>query len=254
MSVRAATQTCSMRGCWARDRSWVRAMTPQIGLLAELPPAQRQAVLDRTTRHDFAAGEVICTEGDAADALHFVVEGRIVARRASRGGDVHAYAVMGPGQTFGEIALIRRERRRTATIEALEPTVTLSLAYREFEQLSAAHPEVNQLLLRLLAARVTRLTDALMESLHEPADHRVVRALLSLCGTYSIAAQPDRPIAVPVNQTVLAELAGVTRPTANRVLRRLESDGLVELDRSRILVRDPPALHRAAEPDTRRRV
>ncbi|NUR81822.1 MAG: Crp/Fnr family transcriptional regulator [Dermatophilaceae bacterium] len=228
-------------------------MRPQIGLLADLPPAQRRAVLDRTTRHAFAAGEVICTEGDAADALHFVVEGRIVARRASRGGDIHAYAVMGPGQTFGEIAMIRRERRRTATIEALEPTVTLSLGFREFEQLCAAHPEVNQLLLRLLAARVTRLTDALMESLHEPADHRVVRALRSLCGSYSIAARPDRPITVPVNQTVLAELAGVTRPTANRVLRRLESDGMVDLDRGRIRIREPHALHLAAESETRQR-
>lgn len=228
-------------------------MTPHIGLLADLPPAQRQAVLDRMNRHDYGAGEVICTEGDHADALHFVVEGRIVARRASRGGEVHAYAVMGPGQTFGEIAMIRRERRRTATIEALEPTVTLSLGYREFEQLCATHPEVNRLLLRLLAARVARLTDSLMESLHEPADHRVVAALLSLCGSYSVATQGGRPITVLVNQTVLAELAGVTRPTANRVLRRLEADGVVELDRGRIRIRDPEALQRAAGPEARER-
>ena len=221
-------------------------MTSQIGLLADLPAAQRQAVLDRMNRHTYGAGEVICTEGDHADALHFVVEGRIVARRASRSGDVHAYAVMGPGQAFGEIAMIRRERRRTATIEALEPTVTLSLGYHDFEQLCATHPEVNRLLLRLLAARVARLTDSLMESLHEPADHRVVAALLLLCDSYSVAAQRDRPVTVPVNQTVLAELAGVTRPTANRVLRRLEADEVVELDRGRIRVRDPEALQRSA--------
>ena len=244
MSVRAATQ-----GVPARDCSRVRPMNPTIGLLADLPPPQRQAVLERMTRHTYEAGEVICTEGDVADALHFVVEGRIVARRASRDGDVHAYAVMGPGQTFGEIAMIRREHRRTATVEALEPAVTLSLGFRDFELLCAAHPEVSRLLLRLLAARVTRLTDALMESLHEPADLRVVRALLSLCGSYSVAAQGFRSLTVPVNQTVLAELAGVTRPTANRVLRRLETDGVVELDRGRILVRDTRALGRAAAPE-----
>ncbi|MGO4598266.1 Crp/Fnr family transcriptional regulator [Terrabacter sp. 2RAF25] len=217
-------------------------MTRPIGLLAELSPAERRAVLARMSRHTYAVGDVVCTEGDPADAVHFVVEGRIVARRASADGDVHAYAVMGPGQAFGEIAMIRQERRRTATIEALEPTVTLSLRYADFEQLCAAHPEVNRLLLRLLAARVTRLTDALMQALHEPAEQRVVRVLLSLCGLYGSPAPGEPPITVALNQTVLAELAGVTRPTANRVLRRLESEGVVRLDRARVSIRDPSAL------------
>lgn len=220
-------------------------MTRPIGLLAELPPAERQAVLARMSQHTYAVGEVICTEGDPADAVHFVVGGRMVARRASPDGDVHAYAVIGPGQAFGEIAMIRRERRRTATIEALEPTVTLSLRFADFEQLCAAHPEVNRLLLRLLAARVTRLTDALMQALHEPAEQRVVRVLLSLSGHYSSPARQDQTVTVTLNQTVLAELAGVTRPTANRVLRRLEGSGTIDLDRGRVHILDVSALRHA---------
>jgi CRP-like cAMP-binding protein len=193
-------------------------------------------------RHTYRAGEVVCYEGESADTVHFVVEGRVVARRASEAGDVHAYAVLGPGQAFGELAMIRRDGRRTATIEAIEPTVTMTLGYADFERLCAEHPEVNRLLLRLLAARVARLTDALMEALHEPADLRVVRRLLTLCGMYSSPAHSNSPVAVPLNQTGLAELAGVTRPTANRVLRRLEAEGIVELNRGRVTVRDPSAL------------
>ena len=51
---------------------------------------------------------------------------------------------------------------------------------------------------------------------------------------------------VQLNQTELAELAGVTRPTANRVLRRLEAGGVVALDRGRVTVVDPVALRRTA--------
>ncbi len=225
-------------------------MTAAPGLLADLGPDERRAVLARMHRRTFAAGEIVCHEGDLADTVHFVVEGRVVAWRASESGDVHAYAVMGPGQTFGELAMIRRDGRRTATVEAIEPTVTMSLAYTEFERLCAAHPEVNRLLLRLLAARVTRLTDALMEALHQPAEQRVVRRLVGLCEVYSPPsheAVPDAvPVVVPLNQSDLAELAGVTRPTANRVLRRLEADGVVELLRGRIAVRDVDTLRRTA--------
>lgn len=53
-------------------------------------------------------------------------------------------------------------------------------------------------------------------------------------------------MAVQLNQTVIAELAWVTRPTANRVLRRLEAEGLVALDRGRLTVLDAVALRRAA--------
>jgi CRP-like cAMP-binding protein len=52
-------------------------------------------------------------------------------------------------------------------------------------------------------------------------------------------------VAVELNQTEIAELAGVTRPTANRVLRRLEAGSVVELDRGRVTVLDPVALRRA---------
>ncbi len=153
-------------------------------------------------RHTYRAGEVVFHEGDAADTVHFVVEGRVVARRASESGDRLAYAVMGPGQAFGELAMIVRDGRRTATIEAVEPTVTLALGFADFERLCVRHPEVNRLLVRLLAARVSRLTEALMEALHTPAELRVVRSLVSLCGVYSVGR----------NGTLAGDGARSTRP------------------------------------------
>ncbi|MBC9823962.1 Crp/Fnr family transcriptional regulator [Terrabacter sp. MAHUQ-38] len=221
-------------------------MSIDVGLLSDLSPQERREVLARMHRHTYRSGEVVCYEGESADTVHFVIEGRVVARRASEAGDVHAYAVLGPGQAFGELAMIRRDGRRTATIEAIEPTVTMTLGYADFERLCAAHPEVNRLLLRLLAARVARLTDALMEALHAPAEQRVLRRLLTLCGMYSSPAQGSSPVTIAINQTGLAELAGVTRPTANRVLRRLEADGVVALHRGRVTVCDPAALRTAA--------
>jgi CRP-like cAMP-binding protein len=152
---------------------------------------------------------------------------------------------MGPGQAFGELAMIARDGRRSATIEAVERTVTLSLGFAEFDRLCATHPEVNRLLVRLLATRVRRLTDSLMEALHTPADVRVERVLLSLCGVYSVGA-PGRPVTVALNQSELAELAGVTRPTVNRVLRRLAAAGVVRLDRGRVTVLDAGALRRSS--------
>jgi CRP/FNR family cyclic AMP-dependent transcriptional regulator len=248
--VRATTLgTCAPAHSTARSgprSGWAAGVVNvDLGLLSELAPDERREVVATMRRHSYAAGEVVFHEGDAADSVHFVVEGRVVARRSSEHGDRLAYAVMGPGQAFGELAMIVRGGRRTATIETVEATVTLSLRFADFERLCARHPEVSRLLVRLLAARVNRLTEALMEALHTPAELRVVRSLVSLCGIYSTGSSGPLPVAVELNQTEIAELAGVTRPTANRVLRRLEAGGVVALDRGRLTVLDAVALRRA---------
>jgi CRP-like cAMP-binding protein len=227
-----------------------RSVSIDLGLLSDLAPEERRRVLSRMHRRTYAAGEVVFHEGDLADLLHFLVEGRVVAKRSSEDGDLVAYSVMGPGQAFGELAMLARDGRRTATIQAVEPTTTLVLSFNDFERLCAEQPTVARLLTRLLAARVGRLTEALMEALHTPADLRVVRRLLDLSGHYTRDGSRAGPLKLPMTQSELSELAGVTRPTANRVLRRLEAEGVLVLGRGTITVADVAALRAAAHAST----
>jgi CRP-like cAMP-binding protein len=219
-------------------------VTIRLGLLAELDEEDQRRLVTRMRRRTFEAGEILFHEGDPADSVHFVMEGRIMAKRSSLDGDRLAYAVAGPGEAFGELGMLAADRRRTATVQAIAPTATLSLSFVEFEAVRAAHPSVERLLVLLLAARVQRLTEGLMEALHVSAEARVARRVLDLTESYATGPRPG--VSLLVTQTELAELAGVTRPTANRVLRRLADDGAVDLSRGQILVRDPLRLRRCA--------
>jgi CRP-like cAMP-binding protein len=189
---------------------------------------------------------VVFHEGDPADTVHFVSEGRVVVRRTTQTGERVAYTVIGAGEAFGEMAMLSPAGRRTTTVEALEPTVTLSLRFADFERLCAEHPGVSRLLVLLLAERVSRLTDHLMEALYVTADQRVARRVLELCSVYAAQARPGVAVTLPVTQTEVAELAGASRPTTNRVLRRLAADGVLTLTRGRVVVHDAGAVRRAA--------
>jgi CRP-like cAMP-binding protein len=86
------------------------------------------------------------------------------------------------------------------------------------------------------------LSDHLLEALFLPTDRRVVRRILDLCEQYETG--PDSRVVIPLTQTDIAELAGATRPSTNRVLRALETEGLVQLRRGQVEVVDRAGLTR----------
>lgn len=211
-------------------------------LLRGLSDHERRQVLAGARRRQFARGEVLFHEGDPADTVHFIAEGRVMARRTSPMGDSVAFRVIGPGRALGDVAAGSTDRRRSSTVTALEPTATLSLSFAQFERLCAEHPDIQAQLATLLAARVKRLSDHLLEALFLPTDRRIVRRLLDLCEQYGSSDQGR--VVIPLTQTEIAELAGATRPSANRILRRLEGRGLVRLGRGQLEVLDRTGLRR----------
>lgn len=214
------------------------------GLLGGLSDADRRVVLASTRRRRFAAGEVVFHEEDLADTVHFVAQGHLAARRSTPDGSTVTFAVLGPGDAFGEMAMLAPQPRRTSTVLALEPAVTLSLRFADFDRLRAAHPAVERLLVEMLAQRVRRLSDHLLEALHVPADQRVVRRLAEVCDRY--AEGRSGPVVVPLTQSAVGDLAGAARPTTNRVLRALATAGVLVLHRGSIEVVDRAELARRA--------
>lgn len=83
---------------------------------------------------DFPAGETIARAGGPADKFFIVVDGAVEVDREGVGGD--APVSLGPGQFFGELAILR-DRPRTATLKALEPTRVLAMARDTFRDIVA---------------------------------------------------------------------------------------------------------------------
>jgi CRP-like cAMP-binding protein len=179
------------------------------------------------------------------DALHFIVAGRIAVSVMSRYGQQLTFSVMGPGEAVGELALLDSNRARTATVKALEPTETRSIRRAAFEAVRREHPGVNEVLVRILAARVARLSNRLQEALYVAVDTRVRRCVLEMAKMYGGAPGT----VIPLTQDDLAGIAGTARATVNRVLRQEELSGSLRLGRHRVTVIDPERLARRAELD-----
>ena len=210
-------------------------------IFAGLPEEDVRAMLSLARRSTYRRGEVVFHRHDPADAMHLVTKGRFDVRIATPLGDEVALAIWGPGDIFGELAVLT-DRARTATVTALEPAETLVVRGSELRRLAQRHPSLDEVLVRVLAERVAVLSERLVEAYTVDAETRVARRVLELARVYG----GEAPVVIPLIQDELAALAGTSRATVNRVLREAERRGLVELGRGRTILLDAEGMARLA--------
>jgi CRP/FNR family cyclic AMP-dependent transcriptional regulator len=226
-------------------------MAPARSFLDDLPDDERRRLLAEARRRKFAKNEVVFHEGDPGDAVHLIIKGHVAIRATTPLGDVATFTVLGAGEAFGEQALLSGDNVRTASAVALEPTDTHAINRERFEHVRQTHPQVDRLLVQVLAAQVRRLSTHLTEALYVPVETRVLRRLVALGESYANGndegdGDGDDGTLIPLTQDDIATMAGTTRPTANRVLKGLEDDGIITMGRGRLTIVDAATLaHRA---------
>ena len=220
--------------------------TPQ--LLSALPAEARESLLARCRRRQFVRGAYLVYEGDPGDSLHLITKGRVAVLVGGAEGNPFAVALMGPGDFFGEQALLNARAVRSATIQALEPTETLVVNRSDFEDLRRQHPEVDRLLIGVLAKMVDRLTRQVAELTEIPGTVRIYRRIVALAELYGGDGEvaTSDPVEIPLTQDQLASLAGVHLRLTSRVLGEARAAGLLDTNKGRLVIKDLPALRNRA--------
>ncbi len=213
-------------------------------LFRDLPEPELRRLVAIARRRRFARNEVVFHRGDPADTLHLIVSGRFAARLETPLGDTVTVSLHGPGDAFGELAVLDGEQTRSTTIAALETAETYAVHRDDFDRLRQEYPTVNEVLVRLLAQRVRRTSELLAEALFLSAESRVLRRLGEIALLYGGVTAGT---VIPLSQSELAGLAGTSRATVNRVLRAEAKRGTLELRRGQTILLDPRALAQRAD-------
>lgn len=212
-------------------------------LLEGLPPDEQRKLIERAKMRSYAAGEIVFQEGDPADSLHFVLNGRLAMMVTSADGRELTAAIIERDDVFGELALVTTEGHRRATVRALEPAETMVIYRRDFDHLRQRHRAFSDLLIDLLTLRVLRMSVQLEEALYLPVQTRILRRLVELARSYGGGREPA---VIPLTQEDIAGLAGTARATVNRILRAERTRGTVSLEKRRITVLDLDSLVKRA--------
>ena len=203
-------------------------------------------IVGHLTRRRYRRGEVIFHEGDPGDALHVITSGAVKIVLQSTDGDEAIIATVREGDFFGELALLDGEPR-SATAVAIEATETATLPRDVFRGLLDAHPDLRDALLTGLAGELRRLTGHAEELHFLDLAGRLAARLVRLAG--DAAPSDDGSVALdwPYTQTDLAGMIGGTRQSVNRLLRGLIDEGLLIVDRERLIITDLERLAQRAD-------
>jgi len=214
----------------------------RVEIFASLEESELADLLEATTTKRLAAREVLFHKGDPGNQLYGVLSGRLKVLATSAEGKEVVFALSGPGDVIGEIALMD-SNPRSATVVALENSELLTLHRRDFLPFLERHPKAAIRMASVLARRVRDLSQNTEDAQFMPLPSRMAKKVLRLADVYGKPlAQGGTSIDIRLSQQDLADLVGTTRESVNKQLRHWEEQGYVELKRAHINVLERDAL------------
>jgi CRP/FNR family transcriptional regulator, cyclic AMP receptor protein len=212
----------------------------RVPVFSTLERGDLEQIAQLAVPRSFAVGEVVFREGDASDTCYIVREGRARAVRTYRDGRTITLARFGPGDIFGELALFEDERR-SATVEAIEPTSVVGVLGPDMRRLLSEHAEISSRLVIALGRRLRETNERLARQSFQTVQSRVAVVLSQLVEAEQ-AEGAAGDVLVTATQADVAQLAGSSRESASRFLAVLERAGVISQGRGRLVVHDAEAL------------
>jgi type IV pilus assembly protein PilB len=180
----------------------------EVPLFAALSASSVEELERRMPVREFAPQTMIVREGDAGDSAFLVLSGLVAVRRKDpESGVEFLLRELGPGEMFGEMALLSR-RNRTASVVALQQTTCATLARTDFERAMREQPEFALAMTAVLAERLDHASQRVGIDFVNLARVRVDPRVLSLLPPPIINEHRVLPIAFCNNRLTL----GMTNP------------------------------------------
>jgi CRP/FNR family cyclic AMP-dependent transcriptional regulator len=211
-------------------------------MLATHPPTDTlddrllRAIAAQGPQVRFPANSLIITEGDHADSLYIILDGRVKVFSSNEAGKEVVIVTHGPGEYLGELALDGGVR--SASVMTLEPTTCAIVNGADLRHFVEAHPEFAMHLIHKLIGRVRQATDSVKSLALQNVYSRIVRLLMEA----SVPDGEQRVVTQRLRHQDIADRVGSSREMVSRILKDLQTGGYVAMDDNHIrILRTLPA-------------
>ncbi|MEJ6596185.1 Crp/Fnr family transcriptional regulator [Parasphingorhabdus sp.] len=205
------------------------------GFVMALPDPVRRDLLARGRARSFDKGQIIQQRGDVGQEFWYVERGSVQIGRYGIDGRLILFAMLGAGDTFGELAFMGEFPRAVDAIAGSD-CILIRIGDRELQSLMESDPTITRLLLKTMALTVQESFSLIESSRNLSVPQRLAQALLQLCSDQQDGAD------IMATQQDLADLVGVSRVSLGKALTKLQLAGMIEPGYGFVTIKDRAAL------------
>jgi CRP/FNR family cyclic AMP-dependent transcriptional regulator len=178
------------------------------------------------TVHHYRPKQNVFSQGQRADAVFYIQEGRVKLSVLSKQGKEATIALLGPGDFLGEGCIASDQPVRMATATATTGCSVLKIEKREMQRTLHGEHGFSDIFVAFMVERHNRTQADLVDQLFNSSEKRLARALLIL-SRFGKDGRSEEVIP-EVNQGTLAEMIGTTRPRVSFFMNRFRKLGFIE--------------------------
>jgi CRP/FNR family transcriptional regulator, cyclic AMP receptor protein len=212
-------------------------------LLGKLSRDEIDALLHYARVERYPAGSEIFAKGSAGSSMMMVLSGTVKMNTIADGGREVVFNVMYPDDVFGETAVLDGGGRSTNAV-AMTDCELLVLGRRDFLPILQKRADICLILLKLLSQRLRQTTEQVEDLLFRTAGSRIAKALLQLAESASLRGVPGSLVELRLSQRDLVGFAGGSLQSVNTQLQTWHREGVIDLSKGSILIRDIAAIRR----------
>jgi CRP/FNR family cyclic AMP-dependent transcriptional regulator len=204
-----------------------------VPLFAGFPDEQLRVIASVVSRRNVPRGTIVIVEGDPTDSLYIIIAGRLKVMMSDSEGKEVILAMLGPGEYFGEMGLID-ESPRSATVMTVEPCELIVVTKREFKKILSENFDMAETVMRGLVRRLREADRKIGSLALLDVYGRVARLLMDMAE--SVNGQKIVTKRLPKQD--IAKMIGASREMVSRVMKDLQLGGFIDVQGSRIVLRD----------------
>ena len=200
---------------------------PEVALFGGLTEGEREALLARLRRRLHRKGSTVFMYGETGRDLYVIESGSVKICMATADGKELTLAILGPGEFFGELALLDGEPRSSDAV-IMEESQLLLLERSEFIKFMEEHPSVAHRVIEVLSRRLRNNNELVQDAAFFDVAARLARVILRLADSVGHADADGITISKRLTQSDLAGMIGTTRESVNKWLTFYERQGMVD--------------------------
>jgi len=212
-------------------------------LFGKLSASEIDSLISYSRVERYPSGREIFAKGSPGQSLVAVLRGSIKISSLSNEGKEIVFNIINAGEIFGEIGFLDGEER-SADATAMTDCELLMLNRRDFLHLLENRADLCMIMLRILCQRLRQTSEQVEDVMFRHLESRLAKALLHLAESGAMHGPQSTSVELHLSQRELGNMAGGSRESVNKILQNWHRQGLIDLGKASVLIRDVEALRR----------